>query len=176
MLSKAATIILGLLQTSPKNPYEIVRQLQEMHAEHWYTMASSTVYATMKSLEKKGFITGTIAKEGNMPEKTIYTVTDGGYDALLDTLRHSIITFDYDANLFSIAAFFLELFDAAEQKQLLEARLDRLHQSLHGIERQICALQETPIPRLHIANVRRMAEIVRAEIAGTGMLLGSASH
>ena len=100
MLSKSATMIMGLINTSPLNAYEIVKQLQWMNIKYWYNIADSTVYATIKSVEKKGYISGTVEKEGNMPDKTIYTLTDKGRDELRKTLSNSIITFDYDANIF----------------------------------------------------------------------------
>lgn len=108
MLSKSATMIMGLINTSPLNAYEIVKQLQWMNIKYWYNIADSTVYATIKSVEKKGYISGTVEKEGNMPDKTIYTLTDKGRDELRMTLSNSIITFDYDTNIFSIAAFFID--------------------------------------------------------------------
>lgn len=111
---------------APLNAYEIVKQLQWMNVKYWYNIADSTVYATIKSLEKKGCISGTVKKEGNMPDKTIYALTDRGNAELRETLSHSIVTFDFDANIFSIAAFFIDFFELEEQRQLLEKRLENL--------------------------------------------------
>ncbi len=108
MLSKSATMIMGLINNSPLNAYEIIKQLQWMNIKYWYNIADSTVYATIKTLEKKGYISGKIEKEGNMPDKTVYKLTVQGKIELENTLSHSIVTFDYDANVFSIAAFFLD--------------------------------------------------------------------
>ena len=95
MLSKSATMIMGLINSSPLNAYEIIKQLQWMNIKHWYNIADSTVYATIKTLEKKGYLSGTIEKEGNMPDKTIYKLTVQGRTELENTLRSSIVTFDY---------------------------------------------------------------------------------
>lgn len=54
MLSKSATMIMGLINSSPLNAYEIIKQLQWMNIKYWYNIADSTVYATIKTLEKKG--------------------------------------------------------------------------------------------------------------------------
>ena len=56
MLSKSATMLLGLINQRPLNPYEIIKQLQIMNVHRWYNIANSTVYATLKALEKKEYI------------------------------------------------------------------------------------------------------------------------
>lgn len=175
MLSKSATMIMGLINNSPLNAYEIIKQLQWMNIKYWYNIADSTVYATIKALEKKGYISGTIEKEGNMPDKTVFKLTDQGKAELKNTLSHSIVTFDYDVNIFSIAAFFMDFFDAAEQKRLLEKRLDNLYGYLRGIERQVTASWKEQVVPFHVANVRRMIDIVNAEISGTKKILESIS-
>ena len=71
MLSKSATMLLGLVCKMPRNAYEITKQLQIMNVSSWYNIANSTVYATLKTLEKKEYIYGIIEKDGNMPDKTI---------------------------------------------------------------------------------------------------------
>ena len=171
MLSKSATMIMGLINNSPLNAYEIVKQLQWMNIKYWYNIADSTVYATIKSIEKKGYISGTIEKEGNMPDKTVYTLTDKGRDELRKTLSHSIITFDFDTNIFSIAAFFIDFFEPDEQKQLLEQRLENLYHYLKGIENQVTESWKNRVASFHVANVNRMMDIVKAEISGTKRII-----
>lgn len=173
MLSKSATMIMGLINISPLNAYEIVKQLQWMNIKYWYNIADSTVYATIKSIEKKGYISGTVEKEGNMPDKTIYTLTDKGRSELRKTLSHSIVTYDFDTNIFSIAAFFIDLFEPDEQKQLLEKRLENLHKYLQGIERQVTESWKKQVSSFHVANVNRMMDIVNAEISGTKRIIDS---
>lgn len=171
MLSKSATMLMGLIYHSPLNAYEITKQLEYMNIKRWYNIANSTVYATIKSIEKKGYISGTVEKEGNMPDKTIYILTESGQNELLKTLRNSIITFDYDTNIFSIAAFFLDIFETDERKFLLEKRLENLHLYLNGIKKQVSETLENQIPSFHVANVKRMIDIVNAEISGTKRIL-----
>ena len=173
MLSKSATMIMGLINTSPLNAYEIVKQLLWMNIKYWYNIADSTVYATIKSIEKKGYIAGTVEKEGNMPDKTIYTLTDQGREELGKTLSQSISTFDLDTNIFSIAAFFIDFFELDEQKQLLEQRLENLYKYLQGIEKQLTESWKNQVIPFHVANVNRMMDIVNAEISGTKRILDS---
>ena len=87
MLSKSATMLLGLINQRPLNPYEIIKQLQIMNVHRWYNIANSTVYATLKVLEKKEYIYGSVEKDGNMPDKTIYSLTDKGKQEFVATLQ-----------------------------------------------------------------------------------------
>lgn len=51
-------MLLGLINSEPLNAYELIKQLQLMNVKNWYEIADSTVYATIKTLEKKAYIIG----------------------------------------------------------------------------------------------------------------------
>lgn len=53
MLSKTATMLLGLINQKPVNAYEIIKELNYMNVKWWFNIADSTVYATIKTLEKE---------------------------------------------------------------------------------------------------------------------------
>lgn len=173
MLSKPATMLLGLIYEKPLNAYEIIKLLNYMNVKWWFNIADSTVYSTLKTLEKKEYIIGTTEKVGNMPDRTVYNLSDKGNCAFQDTLRKSITQFNYDTNIFSIAAFFLNIFTPTEQRTLLQERLSVLQKYREGIEKQVNPLWESEVPVIHSANVKRMIDLVDAEIAGTNRLLDS---
>lgn len=171
MLSKPATLLLGLISQKPLNAYEIVKTLDYMNIKHWFNIGTSTVYATIKTLEKKQYITGKIQKDGNMPDKTVYSITERGTTVFLDTLRTSCLKFDYDTNSFSITAFFLDCLPQEEQRTLLEKRMEVLQEYLSGIQKQNTEEWGKQVNSYHVANLQRMIDIVLAEISGTEHLL-----
>lgn len=173
MLSKSATMLLGLIYETPLNAYEITKRLQIMNVRRWFNIADSTVYATLKALEKKNCIVGTSAKDGNMPDKTVYSLTDKGSKELIDTLRKSILSFDYDTNIFSIAAFFIDIFNANESIELLTQRLAVLNKYLNGIDNQLLSISGPDISTITIANIERTKDIVLAEISGTKKIISA---
>ena len=173
MLSKPATMLLGLIWDKPLNDYEIIKLLKYMNVKWWLNIADSTVYATLKTLEKKALIAGATEKVGNMPDRTVYTITEKGKKELMDTLKKSILQFDYDTNVFSIAAFFLNLFEPEEQKTLLQQRIEILQGYRKGIEKQDTPAWEKEVPAFHVANLKRMIDLVDAEISGAARLLES---
>lgn len=171
MLSKSATMMLGLINKQPQNAYEIVKVLEFVNIKWWYNIADSTVYATLRTLENKGLITGVAEKNGNMPFRTIYSISDKGRTELKDTLVRSIVTFDYDTNVFSIAAFFIDFFEADEQVELLSKRVELIQKYRNGIEKQISKQWEDTVPPHHIALVKRMSDLASAELSGAKRLL-----
>ncbi len=171
MLSKPATMLLGLIYEKPLNAYEIIKRLNYMNVKWWFNIADSTVYSTLKALDKKEYIMGVTERVGNMPDRTVYSLSDRGKGVFRDTLRESITQFNYDTNIFSIAAFFLNTFAPDEQRELLRERLGVLQRYREGIERQVNPLWESEVPALHSANVKRMIDLVDAEIAGTNRIL-----
>ena len=173
MLSKPATMLLGLISEKPLNAYEIIKQLNYMNVKWWFNIADSTVYSTLKALEKKEYISGTAEKVGNMPGRTVYSLSARGKEEFIATLKASIVQFNYDTNIFSIAAFFLDTFRPEERQALLQERLAILQKYRAGIEKQVSPLWENEVPATHSANVKRMIDLVDAEITGTNRLLES---
>ena len=171
MLSKSATMLLGLIDKKPVNAYEIIKILESMNVKWWYNIADSTVYATLRTLDKKGYIVGESEKNGNMPFRTVYSISDKGKEALRDTLKKSILSFDYDTNTFSIAAFFLDFFDIEEQVMLLKKRIEILEKYIEGIEKWISSPNDKTTPVHHVITVERMASLAKAELCGTYKLL-----
>lgn len=175
MLSKPATLLLGLIYEKPLNAYEIIKFLNYMNVKWWFNIADSTVYSTLKTLEKKEYISGTAEKVGNMPDRTVYRLSDKGKDEFIATLKASILQFNYDTNIFSIAAFFLNIFTPEERQALLQERLAILQKYRTGIEKQVNPLWENEVSAVHAANVKRMIDLADAEITGTKRLLVSCS-
>ena len=144
-----------------------------MNVKWWFNIADSTVYSTLKTLEKKEYIIGTTEKVGNMPDRTVYSLSEKGKDEFISTLKASILQFNYDTNIFSIAAFFLNTFTPEEQQKLLQERLTVLQKYRTGIEKQVNPLWENEVSATHSANVKRMIDLVDAEITGINRLLES---
>ena len=61
--------------------------------------------------------------------------------------------------------------ETEEKKRLLEKRLNILQSYLDGIKKQDSTLWEQEVSVFHVANLKRMIDIVNAEITGTKRLL-----
>jgi len=126
MLSKLATLILGILSEKERNPYDITKMLSEMNTRKWLPLADSTVYATINNLKKNSLINGRQERSGNLPEKTIYNITpEGEFE-----LHNSITTYlEEDASTstgFDIGILLMQNLSKPEILMKLKKKLERL--------------------------------------------------
>mgnify|MGYP003365626885 CR=1 FL=1 len=90
-LTPMGVMILALLREGDMHPYEMVRLMRARRDERLLTVTNGTLYHTVARLQRAGLIDEVgIDREGNRPERTTYTITDAGTDALVDWLRREL--------------------------------------------------------------------------------------
>ena len=167
MLSKASLLILGIINDKSVNPYEMIRLLDEMQVKNWFNIANSTVYVTIKNLGKSEYVIGVPSKEGNMPEKMVYTITEKGEEELLKNLRKILSEFSYDTIPFTIASLFIHVFKKDEVLALLKTRRMLLDKYDEGIRHQLAYMNSCHIDSLFICIVKRNEELIQSEVRTT---------
>lgn len=172
MLTKVAVLILGLINEKPLNPYEITKQLHNLIIKDWFPISSSSVYVTIKTLNSKGYISGIKHKEGNMPDKTIYSVTKEGNKVLHDSLVEYISSIDFDPIKMNIAGFMIFNLERAEAIEVFTKRIDNFKEYGKEISEKLNNLQTKGIlPPIVITVLRHNLNLVDAEIKTTGSLI-----
>lgn len=71
-------IVLGMLKKESLSAYDIQKLVEYRNISKWVKISTPSIYKKVLQLEEKGFITGNIVREGKMPEKVIYSLTDSG--------------------------------------------------------------------------------------------------
>lgn len=71
-------IVLGMLKKEPMSAYEIQKLVEYRNISKWVKISTPSIYKKAIQLEEKGLIRATIKKEGKMPEKAVYALTDAG--------------------------------------------------------------------------------------------------
>ena len=166
MLSKLATLILGILSEQERNPYDITKMLSELQTKKWLPLADSTVYATINNLKKKNLITGRMEKSGNLPEKTIYSITtDGEYE-----LQFSITSFleedATNASGFDIGILLMYNLSKPEILIKLKKKLERLESNSYNLRKQILNLEmdATKVAFTSLAMLKHRMHLIEAEM------------
>lgn len=72
-------IVLGILKKESLSAYDIQKLVEYRNISKWVKISTPSIYKKVIQLEEKGFITSTTIKEGKMPEKAVYTLTDSGH-------------------------------------------------------------------------------------------------
>lgn len=71
-------IVLGMLKKEPMSAYDIQKLVDYRNISKWVKISTPSIYKKAIQLEEKGLIKADIVKEGKMPEKAIYSLTETG--------------------------------------------------------------------------------------------------
>ena len=71
-------IVLGILKKESMSAYDIQKMVEYRNISKWVKISTPSIYKKVIQLEGKGYITSTQVKDGKMPEKAVYTLTDSG--------------------------------------------------------------------------------------------------
>ncbi|MDD3335659.1 MAG: PadR family transcriptional regulator [Eubacteriales bacterium] len=71
-------IVLGMLKDQALSAYDIQKLVEYRNISKWVKISTPSIYKKVIQLEEKGYIIGNTVKEGKMPEKAIYTLTETG--------------------------------------------------------------------------------------------------
>ena len=82
-------IVLGILKKESLSAYEIQKLVEYRNISKWVKISTPSIYKKVIQLEEKGLIRSDIVKEGKMPEKAVYSLTDAGLREF-ETLMHEI--------------------------------------------------------------------------------------
>ena len=142
MLSKIEFLVLGLIAEKPLNPYEIVKLLELLNIKKAVPMSPSSVYATVNRMVKKAYISGTRVKSGNMPEKTVYSVTESGTKKLEVTLGKYLGEPEKSFTEFDIAIIFTCHLTKDEAIETLERHRDKVKSIIDHRNKQDMVLED----------------------------------
>ena len=94
-------IVLGILKKESMGAYDIQKLVEYRNISKWVKISTPSIYKKVIQLEKKGFITSHIEKDGKMPEKAIYSLTADGekeFERLMTDISCSSVNIFLDFN------------------------------------------------------------------------------
>ncbi len=71
-------IVLGMLKKKSMSAYDIQKLVEYRNISKWVKISTPSIYKKVLQLEEKGLISSHTEKDGKMPEKAVYTLTDAG--------------------------------------------------------------------------------------------------
>lgn len=71
-------IVLGMLRKESLSAYDIQKLVEYRNISKWVKISTPSIYKKVIQLEEKGLISSRTEKEGKMPEKAVYSLTDAG--------------------------------------------------------------------------------------------------
>lgn len=166
MLSKPSVLILGIISEKAINPYELTKFLEYINIKNWFYIGESSIYSTIKTLQSKGYITGENIKEGNMPEKTVYSITPKGEIELISALEDFLGNTDLDFVKFNIAVILICHLPKDRVLALLENKIVSLKEKLAIQQEKLEALSSAETSK-GVHAIRHIIHLTKADILST---------
>ena len=79
-------IVLGMLKNQSLSAYDIQKLVEYRNISRWVKISTPSIYKKVLQLEEKELIRSESVREGNMPEKAVYSLTPAGaaeFEALM---------------------------------------------------------------------------------------------
>lgn len=137
-------VLLGLILEKDCCGYDIITQIRERELDRWAKISTSTVYTRLAKLEKTGFIVGHIEREGNRPERTVYSLAEKGLDLFRKEVVRHLTGFNDDPRTLGFAFLY-----GIEPKEVVRALEAQERQLLREVERLNQMIEEEPRPTLY---------------------------
>lgn len=126
-------VLLGLIKEQPRSAYEVSTLIKQRRLRSWIKISEASVYRNLRILAEQGYFSTRVTREGAMPEKTIFELTEAGNKHLSGLIREVAATpltlhFDFDVWLGHLG--FLDPNEAAECRDMLGGQIDALASEL----------------------------------------------
>ncbi|MFC1975461.1 PadR family transcriptional regulator [Chloroflexota bacterium] len=137
--------ILGFLKRKSMSAYELAKFVEFIRMKKWMKIGSPTIYQNIKKLAANEYLSTETVKEGNMPEKVIYSLTESGEDyflALMERFSEKPGKIYFGFNTFIIN---LHLVDKDTGLEMLNNLQQFFYNGQQDLERDMAELQDAPL-------------------------------
>jgi DNA-binding PadR family transcriptional regulator len=164
------------LYERPMHPYEVATTLRQRHKNESVRLNYGSLYAVVGSLEKRALIeTSEVEREGRLPERTVYRITELGrveaHDWLAELLSKPVK--EYPA--FEAGLSFLPALPPDETLALLAERAMDLELGLASSRGLREHLETRGLPRLLWVEAEYAAQMQEAELGYVRQLIADIS-
>lgn len=135
MTSTIDLILLGMIQEKPSSAYDLQKKIEQRNISCWVQVSKTSIYKRVQILETNQYVSSKTTSEGNMPTKTIYSITDKGKKVLIEGMRKTskeALRFFIDFNAVLIN---LPLFNSKIKKEMLtniQNTVNAFYDGVHG--------------------------------------------
>ncbi len=164
-------IVLGMLKRESLSAYDIQKLVEYRNISKWVKISTPSIYKKVIQLEEKGLITSRTEKEGKMPEKAIYSLTDAGneeFEKLMLEISCKPINILLDFNAVIVN---LESMEQERQRECLDNIESNINMLKTYLEKNIAMKENAPdIPATGMAVLHQQFRLVQAVEEWIGVL------
>lgn len=164
-LTPLAVMVLALLHEDDMHPYEMIRLMRHRHDDRLVSITNGTLYHTVSRLERWGLVAEVrVDRDGNRPERTTYTVTDDGREAVSEWVRRELAATDRPMQ-FRVALAEAHNLDLEEALSLLVRRRAALAADLEVHRDGLGKSRSKGVPEVYTLEVEHHAAVLAADLA-----------
>jgi DNA-binding PadR family transcriptional regulator len=158
--------VLLSLYERPMHPYEIATTLRRRGKDESVRLNYGSLYSVVGSLERRGLIAELeTGREGRLPVRTVYRITDAGRIEAHDWLAELVSTPIHEYPAFIAALSFLPALAPDEALTLLSDRATALELALAQARGARELLESRDFPRLFWVEAEFASALAEAELA-----------
>ena len=170
-------IVLGILKKESLSAYDIQKLVEYRNISKWVKISTPSIYKKVIQLEEKGYITSTTVKEGKMPEKAVYTLTESGhrqFEKLMMEISRKPINIFLDFNAVIVN---LDSLPREQQKKCVDEIAENIKTLKKNLENNLQVKSGVPdVPAAGLAVLRQqyiLAQAMEEWIASVGPFDGT---
>jgi DNA-binding PadR family transcriptional regulator len=161
-----ALAVLVCLAERPMHPYEVATTLRQRNKHESVRLNYGSLYAVVESLDKRGLIEAQeTRREGRLPARTVYRLTEAGRIEVHDWLTDLISTPVRDYPAFQAALSFLPALPPDDVVTLLSERAAHLEWGMARADAARELVQKAGLPRLFWVEAEYERVLRDAELA-----------
>jgi DNA-binding PadR family transcriptional regulator len=164
MLSKTALLILGVIADEPINPYAISKLISYKRQHLRGKIPDPTVYGIINMLHTKKLISGKKVKNGNLPDRTIYSITPKGRELLNKNLIAYLSTPEDTLSELPLSLFLMGLLDKEQVLQALKIYHSKQAAEIDLMEKMLEEEQDLPVPYSGHLAVNHIQTVLKANL------------
>jgi DNA-binding PadR family transcriptional regulator len=167
-----ALAVLSYLSERPMHPYELGRTLRDHGDDRSIKFNHGSLYMVVGQLAKAGFVTEQeTGRQGQRPERTVYTLTDAGRAELRDWLRELVQQPQHEYPAFVTALSLIAALPPSQVPDLLHTRLTHLAQQQAEIRGLIDTALADGVPGLFLIEEEYRLALLQTESAFVDRLI-----
>jgi DNA-binding PadR family transcriptional regulator len=134
ILSNIEAILLSIVREKPSYAYEINKVIEYRNLRMWVRVGEASTYQVLKRLEEKDLVFSQKEKDGRMPDRKRYYITDSGKTALTETSKRLLSNLEWFYLDFNVGLEASNLLTPNETAQCLIHRLNKVKLNLNRIK------------------------------------------
>ncbi|MGQ9655213.1 MAG: PadR family transcriptional regulator [Thermodesulfobacteriota bacterium] len=147
-MSKYELVVMGFLLDRPMHGYQINQEVKVHRMDSWAKISPPMIYKTLAALDREGMVVSRREREGLMPERRVFRLTQRGRERLARLVERSLLDKNITYDLSNLGYFFIFALDKEKALDCLRQKKGLLQRTLRSLEKRMSDFKgKTPANR-----------------------------